>query len=485
MLFCHVDKFSAETSPLYGVRVRRLWPLWLGLLLLVFISGCAAGLDSGQQQSSLAADEALLSIYLETQGTCASDLTLQLSNFVLRSDQGEIPLSLDPVTVERGQAQGRQLLLGLATAPEGYYGELAMAIEVLGKADSDGLGQPVTLRFSKTLLLEGGDSQVLFVTWHLDDCHTGEDFTPKFSARGQGEPLSGDLLYALCSDINTLYLVRTDTRFVTAAIGLDGRAAEMVVDPQRRLLYLLNSSRHSLQVFDLATHRLIDRIPLPLTLEPAHLALDVVGNNAFVSDPKARRVVKIDLDSGQMVAHQQVGLQPGRLIYFEQDGVGLVAVCASRTQQVFLLNADTLMTQRTLNTGLQPVDLLISDGLLYVSEAGSRAVTIFSVADGRQVGQVRMVGTPGEMLASSNDDKVYVSLGQTGHLAVLGSGQFTSLRSIPVGDGAGALALSNRRGQLFVTNPAARTVTVLDRASERPTDVVPLGAVAMDLAVFE
>jgi len=462
---------------------NKFWRLWV--VMLVFIGGCVAGIGTGQQQSGPAADEALLSIYLETQGTCAAELALQLSNFVLRSDQGELPLSLDPVIVERGKAQGQQVLLGLARIPEGYYGELEMTFEVSAKAGSDGIGQPATMRLSKPLFLEGGDSQCLFVTWHLDDCRSGEDLSPKFSARGQGQPLSGNLLYALCSDINTLYLVRTDTRFVTAAIGLEDRVVELAVDSQRRLLYLLNSTRRSLQVFDLATQRLIDRLPLPLTVEPAHLALDVAGNNAFVSDPQARRVVKIDLDSGQMSAHQQVGLQPGRLISIDQDGSGFVAVCAPRTQQVFLLNADTLMIQRSLDTGLQPEHLWYANDRLYVAEAGSRTVTIFNPADGQQVSQVRLVGMPGELLASSNDNKIYVSMGRAGSLAVLGTGQFSSMRSIPVGTEAGALAASARRDQLYVANPMAHTVTVLNQASERESGVLSLGGAATDLVVFE
>ncbi len=468
---------------------HEVWRHWLGCALcagLLLLGGCAAGAGVGSQPAGAAPDEALLSIYLETQGDCAAELSLILDDLVLRSDQAEVPLFLKPVNVARRQAQGRQTFLGLARVPAGYYGELTLTFQSPAATGGAADGQGVTMRFSQPVYLAGGDSQCLFITWHLDDClDSAGRFTPKFSAKGQGQPLAGDLLYALSSDINTLYLVRTDTRFVAAAIGLDGRAGELAIDPQRRMLYLVNRSRRSLQVFDLATHRLVDRLPLPLTLEPAHLALDPAGNRAFVSDPLARRVVRIDLDSGQMTAHQQVGMQPGRLLFIGQDGAGLVAVCAPRTQQVYLLNGETLHLQRSLDTGLQPGHLLYAADRLYVAEAGSRTVTLFDLASGQQTGQVRTSGIPGELLANAADGKVYVSLERPAGLAVLGAGQFISLRSIPAGAAPGALALAERRGQIYVANPATQSVTVLDRASERALASIPLGGAVTDLAVLE
>jgi len=215
------------------------------------------------------------------------------------------------------------------------------------------------------------------------------------------------------------------------------------------------------------------------------LALDVENNAAFVSDVMSRRVVKIDLETGQMMANQQVGLRPGRLVYVEQDGSGLVAVCAPMTQNVFLLNSETLAVQRTLETGLQPNHVLYVDGRLLIAEAGSQTVTTFDVANGQRLGQVRLIGKPGELLANADNGKVYVSNPQTSSLSVLGVGQFSSLRNIPAGVGPAALAMSERRGLIYVANPAAEVVTVLDRTSERIVGTISLGGHALDLAVYE
>ena len=475
-----------QVPPLFADLAQMLLrPVSLVLLMLVL--GCAPGMDRASTPApARQSDQALLTIYLETRGECPAEVILLLENLVLHGEQGDLPLYLEPFPVESRRAQDKQLLIATAEVPPGQYGRLELSlggVTVEGRQQAD---QDLTLRLSDPLVLEPGDSQCLFVTWHLDDCLTGEGrLRPNFGATGQGQPLSGDLLYALVNDIRTLYLVRTDTRFVTAALGLEGRSGELAIDADRRLLYLVASDRRSLQVFDLTTHRLVDRFPLPLTLEPVHLALDTGGNRAFVSDPKARRVIKIDLSTGQVTGHQQVGLQPERLIYFEFAGNTYVAVCAPRSQEIILLNAANLSVQGSYRTGQQPVDLLALADRLYVAEAGSRMVTIFPLPGGAQLSQVRLTGAPAELLAGTGGEKIYVSLPQEGSLAVLTASQLTRLRGIPAGSGPRAMALSTRRELLFAASPATQEVTVLDQAAEREIAVIPLGGRPVDLAVFE
>jgi len=452
------------------------------LVLALLVCGCAAGgMSFDAEQTGPAPDRARLTIYLETRGDCAAELGLTLKDFVLHQDHEEIPLFLEPVSLRRSQVQGRQQLLGLVEVPTGYYGRFEVTVST-----QKGEDQVLSLPLSKDILLDEGDSQCLFVTWQLDGCvDSAGQFVPRFSAKGQEPPLAADLLYALSSTIQTLYLVRTDTQFVVASIGLDGQAVDMGVDAEDQRLYLLSRSGRSLQVFDLANHQLVDLLPLPLTMKPEHLALDVKNNIAFVSDPLSRRVVKINLDTGQMVAHRQVGLQPSQLEYFAQESGGLVAVCTPTTQNVVLLSAETLASQRTIDTGLQPGSLVYLNGYLLVAEVGSQTVTAFDVASGQNVGQVRLMGQPGEMLANSETGKVYVGNAKTSRLDVLSVGQFTVLRNLAVGGKPGALAMSARRGIIYVGSPETGRIAVVDRTSERVTGAVALGGSVTDLVVNE
>ena len=466
-------------------RSFRLWWLWLTLLALLY--GCAPGPSPGLQQSyALARDEALVSIYLETDGFCTAGRSLSLDHFNLHSGDETIQLFLDPVTIACNEVQGRQILLGLAKVSAGFYDQISLTVNTRSGAVDASAEQNLALRFSKKVVLAAGDSSCLFVTWHLDQPSNDSGvLLPEMSARGQVQPLSRDLLYVLCSELNTLYVVRTDTRFVTAAIGLDGVAGEIEVDTLRQRLYLVNSSRRSLQAIDLPTQRVVDNIPLPLTLDPFHLTLDVERNVAYVSDPVSRRVLGIELDDGQITANRQIGLRPGRLIYIAQDGGGLVAVSAPLSQNVHLLDSETLMVRRSLATGLRPRYLLSALDQLYVAEEGSRTITVFNLFSGQQLGQIILVASPGEILASPLGDKAYISLSRANSLGVITPGQFTSLRSIPAGEDPAALALSERRGQIYVANTSAHSVTILDRVAETIISTVPVGGRVTDLAVFE
>jgi len=462
-----------------------LWMLPLGVILLIGIGGCAADISSGSRQTGPAADEALLSLYLETKGLCSTDVTLRLENLVLKSEMQEVPLYFNPVTLEWQKVQDRQVLLGLAKVPAGYYDDLEVDV-VLATPNGTSLEKTLSLRFPQTVDLDEGSSQCLFLTWNLDGC-VGADrqLEAKLTAHGQEQPLSQDLLFVLCDETRTLYLVRTDTRFVTAAIGLDGVVTELAVHPDRQTLYLLNRSRRSLQALDLTTLKLVDRIPLPLAVEPTSLALDVVQNAAFVSDPRVRMVLRVDLDDGQVTARQQADLPPGELAFLQQASPGLLAVSLPMAQQVMILDAETLAVQKTFNTGLQPRNLLAAGGRLYIAETGSQTVSIYDVSSGQQIGQVRLFGEPADLLADDAIGKVYVSNRQTDSLAVIEFGQVSSARSISVGSTPGALALSGRRGAIFIANPDARAVTTLDLASERVLNVTQVGAAIKDLVVYE
>lgn len=456
------------------IKIAGIW------IVLVLLSGCAAGtVNVNASQPDRVGDQALLSIYLESRGNCGTDVSAVLDELSLHGDRGDFPLYLEPVSIQVRHVQGKQQLLGLVEVPPGYYDRLDLTYTTSPENE-----QSLSLRLPKSVSLEEGGSQCLFVTWHLDACADGQDASAlKFSARGQESPLAGDLLYVLSDTIRTLYLVSNDTRFVVAAIGLAGEPGEMEVDAEDQRLYLLSRSGKSLQVFDLANHRLLDRLPLPLALKPEALALDRENNFAYVSDALSRRVLKIDLESGQMAASREMDLPPGSMAFVERESGGLLAVSVPHSQNVYLLSSETLAIQKKVDTGFQPEHLISVGGNLLVAETGSQTVTAFDTASGQYLGRVHLVGQPGEMLA--DNDKVYISNAQTSRLAVLATGQLTVLRNVPAGHSPGALALSGRHGLLYVGSTVDGTVTVIDRASEYHVGTIPVAGRVQDLAVFE
>jgi DNA-binding beta-propeller fold protein YncE len=452
---------------------------------LILMTSCTAKNPAVVGWSEADPDEVLVTVYLETRGLCSGEGSLSLSNFTLHNGQNQVPLFLDDTTLDCMQTSGQQILLGMAKVPADNYDGLGLTLTQQPSGKDNPLEQNLVCSFARGVQFNGGDSQCLFVVWSPPSIANDTTGGVNITANPQQVPLSRDLIYLLCADINTLYLARSDNRFVVAAIGLDGKAGEMAIDSFRQRLYLVNRSRQSLQVFDLNAQRLIDRIPLPLTVEPYRLALDLEKNVAFVTDSEMRRVLQVELDDGQIGGNLQIGLQPGGVVYFSHNGVGMLAVSDMRKQRVYLLDAATLTLQTSIETDRGPNHLVYDSGSLYVAEEGGQSLSVFSVDSGARVGRVRMYGQPGEVMGNSVDGKIYVANLRTHSLDVVSRGQFTRMRSIPLGASLGALAQSVRRGQIFVANPAERTMTALDRASEHILGTIPFASPVTDIAVYE
>lgn len=463
--------------------------LFFGLLVsLCLCGGCHPNLvPLGTQPVVAGPDQALVTLYLETVGTGPANLSLVIGDVEVLQEGVWLPVISGPVEIKLTQDRERQTLLGLGALPAGRHEQFRFRLHEVREGRRV---LPLTVEQSHVLLDDGtgitldeGDSRCLFLQWQLDDYQDSQErFVPRFSLKAQTEPLTSELLYVLCDDINTLYLIRSDRNFVIYSLALEGPVSDLRLDKEKQLLYVLSRGARSLLVFDCQRNRLVDRVALPATVDPRYLALSTDGAFAFVSDAATDKIVKIDLASGQLVQQASVGYQPGRLLYFDEGSQGRVAVSSPGSQQVFVLDASSLTVVSSFSTGFHPEGLLVVDDVLYVCDRGSQTVTAWSLRS-RTVQSHIPVGREPVSLAGDGGDKIYVANYGEQVLSVITRGQHMSLRQIPVGKGPYSFAYLAHRNALYVANRGSRTVMALDVASERSFATIPLGGEPLFLAV--
>ena len=469
---------------------KKYISLTLSLFFLTLFLGACGSSRTGTLRSPAEAHQALVTIYMETSGFCQGKISFVVDNLALLAGDEWVPLDTEPVGVDLANLKDRQFLLGLAVVQTGSYARIRFRLTQIkthgdvGRAARDEL--EINLPFQATVPLGEGDSTCLFVNCDLGSCLAKDGrFVPRFSARGQIEPLAGDLLYVDCDDIDTIYLVRTDRNLVVASLGLVGRLGELKIDEASRRLYVVSTGARSIYVLDCTNNRFIDRIALPLTLEPRFMALSSDGAFAFVSDAPTNRVMKINLNTGSLERQATVGYRPERVIFFEDRGAGWLAVGSFSSQQVYILSAETLVIARTIPVGLEPDGLLFQSGLLYVSDRRSHTVTAHDLWSGTLAARIAVGAGPGFLLAYSQADKIYVSNYGGNSLSVMTPGQYTAFREIPVGLTPFALALSSRRQVMYVGNRKMKNLTVMDLNTERIKTVIPLGGTPFFIDILE
>ena len=197
------------------------------LLLLVLLVGCSPPLPrhvSGLTVDAPERDTARVSIYLTAIGKCPDQVSFTIDSFELYDGTTWHYLDLSPANVAFQQVRGQQVLLGLAELPAGDYSKARLHLDGVGPGGEAKTGVTLTLEIHRDFSLDLNDSKCLFLTWHRENCPALSIVSlPHLSIHGQAPTVSGETLYVVCDDINTLYFVRSDTNFVTASMGFPGR----------------------------------------------------------------------------------------------------------------------------------------------------------------------------------------------------------------------------------------------------------------------
>ncbi|MGA9139221.1 MAG: beta-propeller fold lactonase family protein [Methanocella sp.] len=266
-------------------------------------------------------------------------------------------------------------------------------------------------------------------------------------------------------------------------------------------------------------------VPQAITLSPAVRNLTVAGNNttlslsrsrlilpsqnvaqalpdmisaysgyyAYVTNPIADDVSVISLMTDTVVDTITLGDGPGSIAFDPQDNTRLYKVNGNTSSLSILyvpvdkqeFNWDPVEKAR-LSVGKQPFGLAVSpDGLrIYVANMGDGTVTVIRKYPatppmniiGFQVIATVSVGKQPHAIAVSPDGKqVYVSCFGTDRVVVIDTATNKVVQSIPVGHGPLGLTV-NRYGKVFVANSGDNTVSEIDPASGTVTRSFAVGS---------
>lgn len=472
------------------MNVATMLKVTVYFLLLILLAGCTHRLSSASytslSPSPVDNENALVSVYLTATGDCQSDISFSIDSIEIYDGAAWFPLSVQQTSLEYQHNRNKQILLGLTGLPPGDYSQARLHLSDIERGKgTQKEGMTLTSPISRGFNLSLSDSKCLFLTWHLDDCLTGNSAQlPRFSIQGQAPTVSGETLYVVCDGIDTLYFVRSDTHFVVASMGFSGQLGEVKFDEINKTIYLLSPSSRALYVIDSVNRQIIDRIPLQALLKPQFMALSEDGNFAYVTDSDTAQVSMVDLVSRTVSSSVVVGASPERIVFFEDSGRGQLAISSKNSQQVFIINADTLDAVTTLSVDISPGELVFFDGLLYVADRGSNAVITFDLVENRVAKRIN-VGSGPISLISNDQGRIFVGQETEGSLAVIVAGQFAVQRLLQVDHGTFDLALLQGRQILYAAHQKARKVSVIDLSLEKKIQEISLGGNPFSIEVQE
>jgi YVTN family beta-propeller protein len=229
-------------------------------------------------------------------------------------------------------------------------------------------------------------------------------------------------------------------------------------------------------VVDTRSHKVI-RV-LQAGSDPEQFDVSPDGKRLFVANEDVALLSVLDIEGGATVKRIPVGREP--------EGVGVtpdgrwVLVTNESDNSVSMVDTKTLEVVRSVRVGLRPRDLAFTPDsrAAYVSGELDASLYRIRVPQGEPVErvlQLRKEARPMAVVLDVGRNRLYMSTGRGGTVAVVDTASTKLLSEIPVGTRPWGIALSKDGRWLYTANGPSNDVSVVDTSALREVHRIPVG----------
>jgi len=237
-------------------------------------------------------------------------------------------------------------------------------------------------------------------------------------------------------------------------------------------------------VVDTATQKVVK--VLHAGSDPEQFALSRDGKRLFVANEDSATLSVVDISSGTVVQRVPVGREPEG-VAVTPDG-RWVLVTNESDNSVSIIDTGTLKIVKAVPVGKRPRDVAFTpDGrTAYVSGEFDSSVYRMSVPQGAPVERVlelRKEARPMGILLDAGRNRLYVSTGRGGSVAIIDSASHKLLAEVQVGTRPWGIALSEDGRWLYTANGPSDDVTVIDTSTMRAVRHIRAGRSPWGVAI--
>lgn len=237
-------------------------------------------------------------------------------------------------------------------------------------------------------------------------------------------------------------------------------------------------------VVDTATHQVVK--VLHAGSDPEQFALSRDGRKLFVANEDSATLSVVDVMRGTVVQRVPVGREPEG-VAVTPDG-RWVLVTNESDNSVSIIDTGTLKIVKSVQVGKRPRDIAFTpDGrTAYVSGEFDASVYRMTVPQGEPVERVvelRKEARPMGIVLDSRSNRLYVTTGRGGSVAVIDSTSNKLLSEVQVGTRPWGLALSQDGRWLYTANGPSDDIAVVDTSTLSTVRHVRVGRSPWGVAV--
>jgi YVTN family beta-propeller protein len=363
----------------------------------------------------------------------------------LREDGAEFPLLLSLTDINRNESR-RERMLASAALPPGRYTGLAFRIETALLEGEDGeaglLVPPEATRVVIPFTMSRKRGTMLLLSFrYRESILDGFRMGPVFNAEIPGAIPAGLIGYATSRNSHTLTAFDKLTGKVISVIPTGTGPSGMAMDSRKMKLYVALSGEDAVEVIDVLTGEVHNRLYLASGDNPLELALTPDGGKLLTANAGSNTVSVINPASLNEVFRINVGKGPNSVL-IDQNG-----------RRAFVLNR--------LSNSVSVIDL----------QSQQVIATISTDAEPIRGGFNR------------DGSRFYIAHHSSPNLYILNPLSFSILNKIHVGVGATALKVDSRNGWIYLARQNTDKIDIYDPFSFLPIDFIRMSGEVVDMAI--
>lgn len=239
-------------------------------------------------------------------------------------------------------------------------------------------------------------------------------------------------------------------------------------------------------IVDTASRKVIE--VLQAGSDPEQFDLSSDGKRLFVANEDAATASVVDIGSGKVVERIAVGNEPEGVVTAPNGR--WVLVTNESDNSVSVIDAQTLQVVKSVKVGQRPRDLAFTadSQVAYVSGEFDASLYRIAVPQGEPVErllQLRKETRPMALALDASRNRLYMSTGRGGTVAVIDMTGPKLIAEIPVGARPWGIALSPDGRRLYTANGPSNDVTVVDTSTLKEIKRIPVGKSPWGIVVGE
>ena len=248
-----------------------------------------------------------------------------------------------------------------------------------------------------------------------------------------------DKLYVACGDDDSIDVIDVATLEVIDSIPTGPSPEVFAFSPDETKIYVSNEEDSTMEIIDVATKTVTARVPTGAEPEGVITGLD--GKTVFVTSEVADMVHVVDTATARVTKNIVVGTRPRRFIA-TPDGAELW-VSDELSSEVHVIDLATLEVAEVLSflpPGFRPEDVtpvgmaITQDGCKVIVTLGRANHVVFVDAKSRDVLAYTLVGSRAWDVDISRDETTaYVANGLSDDITVIDMATMKAIQSVPVG----------------------------------------------------